>query len=167
MRKLVILFTVLLTSNIALAQQEIKIDILDALAFKSIEVSYEFYFNKESSAGIATLFNLEKHNSKTRYNENMVIAPYFRYYVPTTEDWGFFGELFLGINSGEKKVKVDDNEVLKKYTDGALGVSGGIKYLASKDWTLDAHVGVGRNLFSNNSYSFVPRFGVNVGYRFW
>lgn len=166
MKKVIILFAVLFASNIALSQQEIKIDVLDALAFKSVEVSYEVYLNNESSAGISSLFNLEKHSSDARYNENMMISPYFRYYIPTTEVWGFFGELFLGINSGKKELKKEDIVEFEKYTDGALGIAGGIKYLASKDWVLDAHLGIGRNLFSDKSYSFVPRVGINIGYRF-
>lgn len=52
------------------------------------------------------------------------------------------------------------------YTDGALGVAVGMKYVSERGFTVDIYGGAGRNLFSSNSPIVVPRVGVNVGWRF-
>lgn len=166
MKKFLIIFILFLGSNSLFSQQELKLDLFDALAFKSVEVSYEFYINEESSVGISALFNFEKRSADLRYNEDNMFTPYFRYHFPSTENWGFFGELFLGINSGEKEREIEKNTVLEKYTDGALGVAVGTKYLASKNIVIEAYAGAGRNLFDSDSYPVVPRVGLNIGYRF-
>lgn len=168
MKKFLIIFTLLVSSNSLFAQQEIKLDLFDALIFKSIEASYEFHISEESSVGFSALFNFEKRSADIRYYEDNMFTPYFRYHFPSLENWGFFGEVFLGINSGEKEKKKETQKdiVLEKYTDGALGVAAGTKYLASKSIVLEAYVGIGRNLFNSNSYLVVPRVGLNIGYRF-
>lgn len=168
MKKLFVIVTILLASNSILAQQEVKLDLFDALAFKTVEVSYEFYMSDESSIGISALFNFEKRSADVRYNEDTMFTPYFRYHFLSIENWGFFGEVFLGINSGKKGTKTEDSTdtVLKKYTDGALGVAAGAKYLASENIVIEAYAGIGRNLFNGDAYLAVPRVGINLGYRF-
>jgi len=56
MKKL-LLIVGLISSTLAYSQQEIKIDIVDALVIRSIEFSYENYLTEESSVGISALFN--------------------------------------------------------------------------------------------------------------
>ena len=73
---------------------------------------------------------------------------------------------FFGINSGKKEAIKDSGIYDVKYTDAALGVAAGLKYVANGGLTIDAYAGVGRNLFGSNSPTLVPRVGVNVGWRF-
>ena len=95
-----------------------------------------------------------------------MITPYYRHYFTTNEQWNFFGEGFVGINSG-KKESVDDSGVYDlKYTDGALGIAVGTKYIAEGGLIIDAYAGVGRNLFGTDSPVIVPRIGLNIGWRF-
>jgi len=156
MKKYILLFTLFLGS-LGFAQQEIKIDIADALVIRSLEFSYEKYLTDESSIGISALFNLAKEDVTFRYNENMMITPYYRHYFSTDKQWNFFGEGFMGINSGNYR---------GKYTDGALGLAIGTKYIASGGLVIDFYSGLGRNLFSSNSPVLVPRAGLNIGWRF-
>ena len=93
MKKLVLLFT-LFTGSLSYAQQEIKLDIADALVIRSLEFSYESYLTDESSFGISALFNLAKQSTNFRYNENMMITPFYRHYFTTDKQWNFFGEGF-------------------------------------------------------------------------
>ncbi|AUC21225.1 hypothetical protein BTO15_03495 [Polaribacter sejongensis] len=167
MKKLLLAFG-LLASTLSYAQQEIKLDIGDALVIKSLEFSYENYISESSSFGISALFNLANQDDSFRYNENTMITPYYRNYFSTNEEWNFFGEAFLGINSGKEESDEENNPGVydNKYTDGALGVAVGTKYITGSGLTIDVHAGIGRNLFGSNSPTLVPRLGVNIGWRF-
>ena len=164
--KKIFLFIAITTSLSSFSQQEIKLDIADALIIRSLEFSYEKYINDNSSFGISALFNLAKQEVDFRYNENMMITPYYRHYFSTNEQWNFFGEGFLGINSGKKESVEDSGVYDVKYTDGALGIAVGTKYVAQGGLVIDVYVGAGRNLFGTESPVIVPRAGVNVGWRF-
>ncbi|MFY9242555.1 MAG: hypothetical protein WAO74_05970 [Polaribacter sp.] len=165
MKKALLAFGLLITS-ISYSQKEIKLDIADALVIKSIELSYENYLTENSSIGISALFNLAKQDASFRYNENVMITPYYRHYFTTNEQWNLFGEGFFGINSGKTESVKDSGIYDVKYTDGALGVAIGTKYIAKGGLVIDAYAGLGRNLFGSNSPVIVPRVGLNVGWRF-
>jgi len=165
--KKILVVAAILVSSLSQAQQEIKIDIFDALVLKTVEVSYEHYVSENSSVGISALFNFEKQSADFRYGEDKMITPYFRHYFTTEAKWNFFGEAFLGINSGDKEIEVTGQPIqYVGYTDGALGIAVGTKYISDGGFTVDAYAGLGRNLFGSNSPIIVPRVGLNLGYRF-
>lgn len=165
MKKLVFSF-LLLTSVCSFAQQEIKLDIADALVIRSIEVSYERVINDETSLGISALFNLAEQDINFRYRENFMVTPYYRHFFTKEYKWNFFGEGFLGINTG-KKESIEDSDIFDiEYTDAALGIAVGTKYISEGGLTIDIFGGLGRNLFGTVSPTLVPRIGVNVGWRF-
>jgi hypothetical protein len=166
--KKIILVVVLFVSSIINAQQEVKIDIADALVMKTLEVSYEYYLSEQSSIGMSALFNFEKRSSDFKYHEKQMFTPYFRHYFTNNRSWNYFGEIFLGINLGEREKDLDGSDAkdYEKYTDGALGVALGLKYISNGGFTVDIHGGAGRNMFTSESHSIVPRVGVNVGYQF-
>ncbi|WP_298782073.1 hypothetical protein [uncultured Polaribacter sp.] len=165
MKKLILLFTIFI-SSFSFAQQEIKIDIADALIIRGLEFSYEHYLSEDSSFGVSALFNLAKQTVDFRYNENTMITPYYRHYFTTHSQWNIFGEGFLGINSGKKESIKDSGIYDIKYTDGALGIAVGTKYIAKGGLVIDLYGGIGRNLFGSDSPILVPRVGLNVGWRF-
>jgi hypothetical protein len=68
MKKNILLFT-LFIGSFGFAQQEIKLDIADALVIRSLEFSYEKYLTADSSFGISVLFNLEKERVTSRHNK--------------------------------------------------------------------------------------------------
>ena len=166
--KKILLAAVAFVSSFTYAQQEVKVDLLDALAFKTLEVSYEYYTSERSSVGVSALFNFEKRSADFRYNEKRMITPYFRHYFTNNTNWNYFGEVFMGINTGEKEIEVEGSTIkqYKEYTDGALGIAFGSKYVSSGGFVIDVHAGLGRNMFSSESRSVVPRVGINLGYRF-
>lgn len=165
--KKIILLGFLITSIVSYSQQELKIDVLDALAVKTLELSYEYYLSEENSIGVSTLFNFEKKSADFRYNEYQMVTPYFRHYFSTDRQWNIFGELFLGINSGYKRNESDGgSDTFTNYSDGAFGVSAGAKYFSGNGLVFSFHAGLGRNLFSTDSYIIVPRLGANIGWRF-
>ena len=56
MKKTILLFALLATSFLS-AQDEVKLNITDALALKTVTASYEHYFDQQTSLGISGLFN--------------------------------------------------------------------------------------------------------------
>jgi len=165
MKKILLLFTICFISSIY-AQQEFKLNITDALALKTLTVSYEYYFNEETSIGISGLFNFEDESSDFRYNENTVITPYFRHYFSTESLWNFFGELFVAYNTRDDEFTSMGELINSKYSDAALGLAVGYKYISTGGFTVDLHGGLGRNLFSDDSRTIIPRVGVNIGWQF-
>lgn len=165
MKKIFLAFA-LLFSTISYAQQEVRVDLIDALALKTLEVSYEYYISDVSAVGVSGLFNFEGEASDFRYNEDQMITPYFRHYFTTEAKWNFFGEGWFGLNFGKKEINNGGNLTTKDYTDGALGVSIGTKYTTEGGLVIDVHGGLGRNLFGSDSPTIVPRVGVGIGYRF-
>lgn len=95
-----------------------------------------------------------------------MFTPYFRQYFNTNVPWNFFGELFFGINSGNKNLGFTGANITKSYTDGALGIAIGTKYHSMRGLVIDLYGGLGRNLFKSYSPAIVPRVGLNVGYQF-
>lgn len=164
MKKTIFIFT-LLVSSFSFSQTEIKLDVADALVIRSLEFSYENYISDESSFGVSVLFNLAKQDVDFRYNENIMVTPYYRHYFTTNQQWNFFGEGFLGINSGKTRSDNTSNIYDQKYTDGALGIAVGTKYISNGGLIIDLYGGIGRNLFGTNSPVLVPRLGLNIGWR--
>ncbi len=164
--KKTLLILSLFISGFSFAQQEVKIDVTDALALKTLEASYEYYLTEQTSLGVAALFNFEGKSSDFRYNEDRMFTPYVRHYFSTQSNWNLFGELFFAYNAGDKETVVNNATVVTDYSDGALGMSLGYKYISAGGFTVDIHGGLGRNLFSQDSPTIVPRVGVNIGFQF-
>ncbi len=158
MKKIVVIITIFCI-NFLQAQQEVSIDLGDALVIKTLEVTYERYIGEQSSVGVSALFNFQERNSDFRYNEDNMITPFFRHYFTSARNWNYFGEIFLGINSGETDSGVS-------YTDGALGIAVGSKYVSNGGFMVSVLGGLGRNFFTDTAPAVVPRIGLNVGYRF-
>lgn len=164
MKKVFVLFFVFAT-YFCNAQQEIKLNITDALALRTLTVSYEHYATEQTSLGVSGLFNFESESSDFRYTEDTVITAFARHYFSTESLWNLFGELFLAYNNGVSG-NLDNNGIPIEFSDGALGLAVGYKYVSSGGFTVDIHGGLGRNLFTDDSPRVVPRIGVNVGFQF-
>ncbi len=164
MKKLILVIC-LLSIGTSFAQKEIKLNIFDALAFKTLTVSYENYFYEQTSVGVSALFNFESESSDFRYTEDQMYTAFVRHYFSTESLWNLFGELFLGYNEGISGYNETTGTPLE-YSDGALGLAVGYKYVSSGGFTVDLHGGLGRNLFADDSPRIVPRVGVNVGFQF-
>jgi len=156
--KKILLVVAIFTCSLVKAQQEVSVDLLDALVFKTLELKYEYYVSEQSSVGMYALFNFNGESADINYNEDNMFTPYFRHYFSETGDISYFGEVFMGINSGNRN-GID-------YTDGALGIAAGGKYVSGGGLVIEGNIGIGRNLFNEDSYEIVPRFGINIGYRF-
>lgn len=172
MRKIIIILVVLFSVNLNAQNNakdnEVKVNLLNVIAFKWFDMSYQRNLNEESAVGISFLTRLSSEN-KFEYNRSFAVTPYYRYYISSDDQVGFFGEVHTKINGGDKRIaKATETEEAKyeKYTDLSIGLSGGVRYASDKGFVAEIYAGAGRNMFTKNAPTVVPRLGVSIGYGF-
>ncbi len=149
---------------------ELKINAFNLIVFKAIDLSYERLIDEESSYGASLLFTLGN-DEIFDYIREYSVAPYYRRYFSKGYAKGFFVEGFGMLNGYKDNFHYDSNSnsyTEEKYTDFALGISIGGKFVSKKGFVVDIYTGIGRNLF-NSDESFidvVTRGGITLGYRF-
>lgn len=169
-----------IVSPILAKKNEVKIDVLNLVAFGKLGISYEHFLNKDFSVGITgMMFNK---NSKTddfltddtRTLIDYQVIPYVRYAMSKSATNLYYLEAFSNINGGQyKELKTLNNGTAdyvvvtkKDYNDIALGAAVGYKLYFKESFVIDLTVGIGKNLFNSDSPSTVSRLGLNLGYRF-
>ncbi len=159
---------------------EVKTNAFNLIFFKSVDFSYEYLIDSESSAGISLLFNLQDfdndfYDDGPIYNEKFAITPYYRRFFSSKYAWGFFLEAFGMYNvqeslDGYYDYNTDDYIYSdEKSNNVAFGISIGGKFVSKKGFLFEFFGGAGRNIYSSNEYiatEIVPRAGVTLGYRF-
>lgn len=169
-----------IVSPILAKKNEVKIDVLNLVAFGKLAISYEQFLNKDFSIGITgVIFNKKSKTDDfitddTRTLIDYQVIPYVRYALSKSATNLYYLEGFLNINGGEYKELTTLNNgaadyvliTKKDYSDVALGGSVGYKLYFKESFVLDLTVGIGKNLFQENSPSTVARLGINLGYRF-
>jgi hypothetical protein len=102
------------------------------------------------------------------------VIPYVRYAMSKSATNLYYLEGFVNFNGGEfKELTTLNNGVAdyvvvtrNDYSDIALGGSVGYKLYFKESFVVDLNVGIGKNLFNEDSPSTVARLGINLGYRF-
>lgn len=194
MKKATLIIIIFITSLSSFAQDnenknddkikkhELKLNAFNTIIFKSLDFSYEYLLDSESSVGISVLINLQNDESDffedgPYYNESFAITPYYRHFFSRKYAWGFFMEAFTMynqqkiydtyyINNGNDTNLVTGDETSNNF---ALGLAIGGKFVSKKGFLFEFFGGIGRNLaISNNDIAteFVPRLGMSLGYRF-
>ena len=185
--KKITLVILLMTSAISIAQEknsfteevqkkhEVKINALSLIAFKWLDVSYEYLINKESSFGVATLISFNDEIGFDSYR-TFSLTPYYRRYFSNGFAKGFFVEGFGMLNSYKNNYSNSyyglgsGKDQSGKYTDFAVGISAGGKFVTKNGFVAEIYLGLGRNLFNNsNSHDIIDvvgRGGISLGYRF-
>ena len=102
--KKIVLFVLTFAPCMCFAQEEFKVTITDALALKTLSISYEHYATEQTSIGISGLFNFEGKNSDFRYNEDYMYTAFVRHYFSPQNVWNFFGELFFPTTKGPMRL---------------------------------------------------------------
>ena len=170
MKKIITLILFALVFKISSAQtNEIKVDVFDILALLALDVTFEHQLNEESSIGVSALFNFAEPDVSFRYEEEFVLTTYYRQTLYTRGNIGYFGEFFGALNTGDIELTAEQitfNED-DTYTDFALGLGFGGKYVSNNGFVADMHIGIGRNLFNTSSSpDIVPRVGISIGKQF-
>lgn len=144
---------------------EVKFNIGHFLATSTIEGSYEYYLNQDTSIGGTLYFN----GDATDYNGNFGIGPNFRAYFGFAPRSGFFAEVFGLYYTGE------DTELSNSlgsrnydYATTALGLGAGSKWATrSQRFTIELNAGIGRNINPEDFQDdFMFKAGLNLGFRF-
>ena len=154
-------------------RNEIKLNASNLIAFTFLDVSYETLLNEESSLGLGVLVNVGDDNFLDEYR-TFSLTPYYRQYFSKKYAKGFFVEGFGMLNSGKEEYYVYDDingtdyVTDDKYTDFALGISVGGKFVTQRGFVAEIYGGLGRNLIGGNQYfsEVVGRGGIAIGYRF-
>jgi len=167
MKKIILIILLIIVGlNVNAQQHEVKIDVFDMVAFKSLDATYMYILNEESGVGVSIFMPLSDKANIFNYNETFTLTPFYRQYFPLGPVENVFAEAFFAINSGED---FNDANEFVKYTDGAFGFAVGKSYISPRGFVAEAFIGAGRNLFDSSngaSPSFVPRIGINLGFRF-
>ena len=165
MKKILFIALILIGINTNAQNHEVKIDVLDMVAFKTLDLTYQYNLNEESSVGLSVFTPLS--DGKYLFEDESIssfrITPYYRHYFQLAGSNNFFADAFLTINSGTNYTQ-DISE--KDYTDGAFGFNVGKAYISPRGFVLEGFIGGGRNLFESDGPDFIIRLGVNAGYRF-
>ena len=161
---------------------EVRLNAFSIIAFKQLDLTYEYIFSEESSVGLSVTIDLDKKNNNGFFGGNLdyAITPYYRYQLPEGTLDGVFFEAFLAANGGiHKKKKEDvtdyedlnltpdeDGNVFPEYNDFAFGLGGGYKYISDGGFIGELYGGIGRNLSGGYAPVIYPRLGVSFGFRF-
>lgn len=183
MKKILSLFLVLGFVNLALGQDdvtdavdkhELKLNATNLIIFSYIDGAYEHLINEESSFGVSLLYSFSDDEILDEYR-TFSITPYYRQYFSKKYAKGFFVEGFGMLNSGDSFdgiATIDANGNFTypdegSYTEFALGISVGGKFVTPRGFVVDLYLGIGRNLLNTDfSPELVGRGGVTLGYRF-
>lgn len=170
------------------SSHELKMNILNAMAFKAIDLNYEYVLNENSSFGLGIFFKMAKaevqkagwFSFEVENNRSYSLTPHYRRYFSQGNCNGFFIEGFGMLNSGETvdvSYENDEpqdvgsetisNEIREKdsYTHFALGISLGGKFIKTNGFSMEIYSGLGIGLLGGNS-EVVTRGGLSLGYRF-
>lgn len=154
-------------------RDELKINAFNLIAFKYVDVTYERLLHEEASFGVSILINAGNNDDLFDYYRKFSVTPYYRRYFSKGYASGFFVEGFGMLNSGEQDIYTFDDITLESertgenYTDFALGISVGGKFISKKGFIAEVYGGLGRNFFSTDfSPEVVGRGGVSLGFRF-
>lgn len=185
-----ILYFLILTTGMAHAQEntfslgknEIKFDVVSAVALGKIHASYERFLSDDFSVGISGIITssnrLERDftTGNSRTLEDYQIVPFVRYSLSKSQIRYYFIEVFASANSGKyrrmERILSGNgtayySDVEYDYSDVALGAAIGHKFYIKEKIGVDIFVGMGKNLFSSGeSPDIITRVGVNLGYRF-
>ena len=152
-------------------QNELKINMSNLIGFKWFDVSYEHLLNEEASVGVGTLFSLDNESEGLDEYRTFSITPYYRQFFSSKYAEGFFVEAFTMLHTGKYENYYSnsgpyDTLVEEKFTDLAVGISVGGKWVTKRGFVAEVYAGIGRDLLNQSDIEVVGRGGVSIGYRF-
>ena len=147
------------------ARNEIKVNLLMTVAFKSPEINYEHIFSNNLGLGIAAAVALDNDNA---FDLNYLFTPYCRFYFGSKPAKGFFIEgnmAFVGFKDEYYTYYSSYYESRNDFGFG-LGFAIGGKFINSNGFIGEFFGGLGSNIGSDSNSQFYPRIGVSIGKQF-
>lgn len=155
---------------------ELKLNMTNLIAFKWFDVGYERTINEESSFGIGLLTRIgsdDDDNDGLDEYRTFSITPYYRHFFSKKYAQGFFVEGFAMLHSGRNDYFYDYNPTnntynyeYDKYTDLAIGISTGAKFITKRNFIAEIYLGIGRDMLDQSDIEVVGRGGIALGFRF-
>ena len=156
---------------------ELKINMTNLIIFKWVDVAYERTINEEASFGVSLLTRIGSNKDDDDAGgldeyRTFSITPYYRHFFSKKYAQGFFVEGFAMVHSGEDEIynfnEIDpgDSYTYEKYTDLAIGVSTGAKFITKRGFIAEIYLGIGRDMLDQSDIEIVGRGGIALGYRF-
>jgi len=164
-------------NNVSQNFNELKINMTNLIGFKWADIAYERTLNEESSIGINVLTRIgsdRNNDGDAGLDEyrTFSITPYFRQFFGKKYAQGFFVEGFAMVHSGEDQnydfdsITQNGSYSYDKYTDLAIGISAGAKFVTKRGFVAEIYLGLGRDLLDQSNLDVVGRGGIALGYRF-
>ncbi len=158
-------------------KHEVSLDVVAAIGGLGINPRYEYVLGRYSGVGADININIDDNIGDNI--EKFSFTPYYRQYFFSKEDFGakgFYGEGFAKLYTFESDGRFffsGESQDLRTFTEVAIGVGIGWKWVSHNGFLIDIGFGLGRNLGvasdSNNEYDLpevTGRAGVNFGWRF-
>lgn len=165
-------------------RNEVSLNAFNVLGFGVLDGTYERILTSNSSISVdifsnfLTLSKGEQQNLDDLYTKDFSLTTGYKYFFHEDRTaWGFYSELFGMLSSGSDHVQISETDPMTGevttiereqdyYTDLALGVGVGYKYVARQGFMIDLSFGLGRNLFDVDSPNLITLPAINFGYRF-
>lgn len=159
-------------------KNEIRLDIGKLLFSSRLKVSYERFLNKDFSYGISGMYFRENYSDNIFYNSNFKkkfeIEPFVRYSISKNIQRFFYVESFSSISNGNyKEIKrLSDGEYAfydrteSNFTNVAVGAAIGYKFYVKEHFCMDFNFGLSTFVYNKKETESLPKFGINLGYRF-
>ena len=160
-----------------LGTNEIKLDLIDIIAYPAFNITYEKIKNPYSSFGASLFLNLSSDDGSLNWTDNFSLTPFYRFYFFKKEDYGgkgLFAEIFTKFSSYNYDIEyynynpdptqpgIDYWEIVTEKSFGiALGAGIGRKWVNKLGWTFELNVGVGRFL-TKEQMDDVARPGLDI-----
>lgn len=165
--------TVLLRSR-----NEIRLDIGKLLISGRLKVAYERFLNKDFSVGTSIMYYGEHYRDNIFDNSNsekkFEIEPFVRYALSENAEHFFYVEMFSSICSGKYREidRLSDGGYAyydwkkSNFTTVAAGMAIGYKFYVKEHFCMDFNFGLSSTLYNKRDTETLPKFGINLGYRF-
>ena len=162
-------------------KHEVSLDVVAAIAGLGINPRYEYVLGRYSGVGVDLNIGILDDDDSFDYYETFSITPYYRQYFFSKEDYGakgFYAEGFAKVFTFEDSYFIGGDgfgpgrNVTDSYTEAALGVGIGWKWVSDSGFLIDIGFGLGRNLgLASDPQGYdlpevTGRGGVNFGWRF-
>ncbi|WP_292891557.1 hypothetical protein [Nonlabens sp.] len=162
-------------------KHEVSLDVVAAIAGLGINPRYEYVLGRYSGVGVDLNIGILDDDDSFDYYETFSITPYYRQYFFSKEDYGakgFYAEGFAKVFTFEDSYFEGGDgfgpgrNVTDSYTEAALGVGIGWKWVSDSGFLIDIGFGLGRNLgLASDPQGYdlpevTGRGGVNFGWRF-
>ena len=153
------------------SRNEVKINASNLIIFKWIDLGFERVINEESTYGANILFSLDNdRDTGLEEYRTFSFTPYYRHFFSRKYARGFFVEGFGMLHSGTDEFYVgngnNDEYREENFTDFAIGMSAGAKFINKRGFVAEFYFGLGRDLLGNSDLEVVGRGGISLGYRF-